>query len=460
MPHQSFFFQTISNLEHELQENGCLDFPSGECTCTLKCPIHPLLELNRWARGYDQYTEKCWPRMRPALQLASLFLTEDCMLPWFEHVASGRLKTRDSKQYPKVYIDPVPSTLTKERIQRVKQQLRDMAEVTTFMFTPRKYKNTGDGQAWGATSRFKNEFDWCREFRREDMPYIDNRYRIDPKFAHRGRPCISLSYRFQDYFCKGQERANSRAQDFRISLLFAVTIVHEIAHAYWMYLGRSHSRLTGHGEPYWNLDDKEAELGFSWEAMTIGRILSPAQSELNLCTILYSMLFRNYRERGQRRITVSQLVDRAGVTFRDVPLPPPHKFDMVAQGMRSNTWFCRDGGRAEAYYLVIIHAIPIKWVADWFLEEEWERKRRVWRQTGKFSPPPLGPTFMLVYARNPDGWARLRYSIRDDADPYLEDVRNQAESMGCTESIDRSGIPLLREYDHNNGMVISSSVEA
>ncbi|ORY05564.1 hypothetical protein BCR34DRAFT_604488 [Clohesyomyces aquaticus] len=83
-----FMSDVCMHFVEDLKFNGCIEVPSTSSP-TLTNTLHPFIKLDRWPRGYDQHTHRIFEHMRPALQLASLLLTEDCTLPWFHHVTWG-----------------------------------------------------------------------------------------------------------------------------------------------------------------------------------------------------------------------------------------------------------------------------------------------------------------------------------------------------------------------------------
>ena len=100
-------------------------------------------------------------------------------------------------------------------------------------------------------------------------------------------------------------------------------------------------------------------------------------------------------------------------------------------GIRGKHWFSANEEDDSKKTICIRQAIPTKWIAHWFREEEWGKKRRTWREKKEHTPPSLGQTFTLVNRKDEQEYAYLFKPASDkaDADPYLDKVRWQGVKM-------------------------------
>jgi hypothetical protein len=101
---------------------------------TLADRIHPMFTLDRWATGPGQHTSQIYARMRPALQLVSLWLTGDFPLLWFSYLTFGERRTNSAGQ---TYIVPSPYSFTLAALEIVKANLLEFAKTIAFMFAPK-----------------------------------------------------------------------------------------------------------------------------------------------------------------------------------------------------------------------------------------------------------------------------------------------------------------------------------
>ncbi|KAF2185593.1 hypothetical protein K469DRAFT_687915 [Zopfia rhizophila CBS 207.26] len=420
--------QTVAQFETALFANGSLEV-DGLPGPTLTNEIHPLFAINRWAQGYDQYTKYFYHRMQPALQLASLMITESCTLPWFTHVSFGQRKYDSTG---KVHIAPTRHEHKPEGRHETRMRLEKLSRILIIMFIPRKYRKTNDGTSWGITWPHSS-FPWFRYFSRSDLPHIPSKY-YGPEYGKRDMAIITLNSDFQDFFYDGYQHFTP-SMTYRVWFMFASTLVHELAHAYYYWLGRSPSERFHGKEPYWSKhdNDKESELGFSWESVTWGRIPNPINDTIRDCHALVSIKSEAFYYPAGRQKALRSLINHHGVKFTRIPLDElqhGYRSWLPSAAWRGNQWFVADRARPDMNYVSVIHAIPMWWIAHWFSGEEWNKKRRTWRQKNKYSPPPLGPTFMLIYERNTRGQCSLHVAVNQSLDPYLQDIKWQTAEMG------------------------------
>ncbi|KAF2202444.1 hypothetical protein GQ43DRAFT_348246, partial [Delitschia confertaspora ATCC 74209] len=356
----------------------------------------------RWATGPYQGTHHFYHRMIVPLRLASLMLTEDCALPWFTHLTYGHRKEDYFNGKPKVFVQPTKIEHTPYGRRKTKRKLRQLAHMIAFVWTPPGSldHDVMDARAYGITWPSKSHVPFSYNFRSHNWPTIDPKYRSG-YWARRPKPVISLRQDFGQFFCKGYRTATP-CERYRAWFMFASTIVHEVAHAYYTWLGRHSTKhfYADGNEPHWSVEEKNAELGFSWESVTWGRVIDPWQGEILNCHALTSIQTREFRHPKDRDRELYSLIEKNGTKLHKCPLPRGQAAWIPSKTWRGNQWFCEDGGLANLNYICVIHAIPMNWVFQWFQVGSWEERRQEFKRSGKYAPPGLGPTFVLVYERD------------------------------------------------------------
>jgi hypothetical protein len=105
---------------------------------------------------------------------------------------------------------------------------------------------------------------------------------------------------FQDYFRYSYANGSITAA-YRQQSTFAVTLVHEVAHAYGYWLGGPKG-LT------WSIWEKKAELGNSWEYNVIGRVVQNLRLANAASYVLVDMRTEQFGTQEQRDRAASSLV--------------------------------------------------------------------------------------------------------------------------------------------------------
>ena len=381
--------------QQESHRPSSLPYPS------LTNDILPMF-THRWASGQDQHTREFFHKLEPALQLTSLLLTESYPLRWFSHLTFGERRPSPLG----TYIVPTPYSISPEAISQVKANLRELGKVITFMFRPRGWYDS----SWGITYSDKSSEPQFHDFfREEDWP---------PARSHKGhaRPVIMMNACFQEYFRRSNSATSSVTEHYRALLTFAITLGHEVAHAYEFWLGASHS------EPRWCYGEKYAELGFSWEHAVIGHVLNPMTDpgkDQTCFPKLCSTRLEEYATEAGRERLLGKLKGRTSAQFttRDVfgshrnwPLLNPREF-------RGAKWSL---SRDATAIVASIYAVPSQWVVDWFQKDVWARRVMEWKHLQAYRPPPLDNAFMIIYERNAHG-AQVQRPLNPffDVDAYI-----------------------------------------
>ncbi|KAF2108214.1 hypothetical protein BDV96DRAFT_653102 [Lophiotrema nucula] len=417
-------FSVLQIFKPLAQQLGCYEVrPSPKPT--LVNDIHPLFALDRWVKGYDQHTSEFYWKMESALRLASLILTEDSTLPWFIHLRYGSQQVEDKGivlAWTHEFFTPTQGRVVRDSLER-------MAQSTSIMFVPRKYKETELGKAYGCTGCYKDDLPWFEEFRPSDWPRIGGQFK-DSEQSNRGFPVICLNAVFQDGFKAFDNKTQS--ERYRFSFMFVATLLHEVAHAYWFYLGRYSTENFLNCEPYWTARDKRNELGSSFETIIFGRIVDPLGSieGLRWSEMLISLQSETFAHPEDRSRVLKKLFDNRSANFIEINVPPSTS-DISFAGWRGNAWFHPDGTRLGPYVVSIVHVVPMWWIHQWFNHNAWEQRRKMWREHGVYQPPGLGPTIVVLCQRNTGVQQPfLMYCTNIDVDPNLEATAVHTEKVG------------------------------
>ena len=225
----------ILSYEAQLQYIGCDDvaLPGPD----LRNPIHPIFRLERWMKGYSQDTHKFYDAMKMALRLASRLITEDSTLPWFHCLVHGQRRTcrRSGSGANVTYLETSWEAHTTRGQNHTKRELLELADVIVFMWTPAGYKQAYGGDCWGMTCRRRIDCDGIHEYTPSDYPPLPNNHRPRERNGYFS-PLISLNREFRQTF--GGRHPMTQSQQYRAAYMFAATLVHELAHAFWMWGGR------------------------------------------------------------------------------------------------------------------------------------------------------------------------------------------------------------------------------
>jgi len=403
MPHNLELSDFLTGLLHDFDEHlhkyGCYG-GSGHSLPSLTNEVLPLF-TDRWAlSGPNQHTQSILPRIWPALQLASRWLMEDYPLIWFSQLTFGERSQRSST--PGTYLTHTEYGRSAAAVAIVKANLTELGEVVTLVHAPR----SSNDHAYGRTYVSRSRLPFLREFSGQDWPQIQDKYKA-PTYKH-FRPCIVMNTCFQDFFRHGYATSSVTAR-YRVLFVFAVTLVHEVAHAY-------HFWLTGLGkEPLWDQWEKKAELGWSWERNVVGLVVEPLEdARTGNYRILFATQLEECRDLEHRDRVVARLIGPRTISptklnkdskYRKWPLLQPDTF-------RGSELFL---DKACDWYIAAIHAIPMAWIVSWFEEATWARRKRGWVTQNRYNPPQLPDSFVVLYERRQDHARLMRPLLPDIA---------------------------------------------
>jgi hypothetical protein len=181
-----------------------------------------------------------------------------------------------------------------------------------------------------------------------------------------------------------------------VLLLFALTLVHEFAHAYEFWLSPDQK------EPRWSWLEKDAELGWSWEATCIGYGLHhlhvPGRQGIRN-RYLFHFQVLEYTSSSQRESVLGQLTgyNRTDADFTKADasgrIATPRNID--ANEFRYSNLLLGDHPNANNY-VAAVQAVPMDWVVAWFREEEWQQRAEFWLRNNIYVRPSLENAFIVL----------------------------------------------------------------
>jgi hypothetical protein len=184
--------------------------------------------------------------------------------------------------------------------------------------------------------------------------------------------------------------------------MFATTLIHEIVHAYYMFLGNSSLRGK---EPMWHPGGLKNELGYCWEELILGGICNPLFGTLHNCDALFSVQTWMWHPGDTKGAEVAHEMlktfneGEGGVEVRRIRLDPDFK-DLVSHEWRGVEYY---GAYVPGMnFICIVDGIPIGWIAGWFRESRWEQLRKDWKlilwQYGEGTRRPWAPRLGLRWS--------------------------------------------------------------
>ncbi|KAH3969933.1 hypothetical protein HBI81_127090 [Parastagonospora nodorum] len=359
---ESFLLSVLGEFEWHIREAGCWD--SVNVQPTLTNAVLPMFQ-HRWATGPNQYTSDVCSGLYPGLVLALRFLSEDWPLLWFTKLTFARRCPSTTKP-GSTYLAATSSQTPAAEIAKVKANLAELGEVVTLMFAPRSCNE----KAWGVTYNTKRAMRFHTEVSDTDRPRIKPEYSTDT---------ISSC---------------TPAETYRVHFLFAITLVHEITHAYWFWFNEKTP------EPVWHEGERNAELGFSLEREVIGHVVQPMlgyQGIEGIRTLISSEL-REYANSKDRMDAVIELQDATKLSKTLTRYGAKRKWPVLkTSDLRGSELFLENSSQK---YLGGIKCINMAWVSAWFQEDEWVRRRRDWDRRNMYWPPAVRDAFLVVYDQN------------------------------------------------------------
>jgi hypothetical protein len=380
-----FFFQILRQYDSHVRAPNAYNRQAHYPVPNLMNNVMPIF-TERWATGPGQHTREIYHFLEPALKLASRLLTEKFPLMWFSHLTFGERRHSRSG----THIVPTTYSTSADAIAKVKDNIRTVGELVTFMFQPPGHH---EGGYYGITSHSKHEWPFSREFKNHWPP---TRRPVRKGYA---RPLIVISNMFQDYF-RRHVSTSSQDEHYRVLLLLATTMVHEFAHAYEFWL------TPDEHEPCWSKSEKDPELGWSWEGTVLGYGLNHLSSSGRpgiRNNFLYQFKVLEYKSPSERQRVLDRL---AGSNRTDAAFTPADARGRIAtppiidaNDFRYSEFFLDDDTNVSNY-VAAAQVVPMDWVVAWFREEEWQRRVEFWQRSNMYVRPSLGNAFIVLYERS------------------------------------------------------------
>lgn len=217
-----------------LQAAGALDLASATPS-TLTNPIHPIFRATNFPStpkagkqqdGRTGTTPSVYNTMRPALRLASHFLTHPVASLWWYKLILGEIIGVVGEDR-EVLVDRIG------KFGEASRMLIEHAEHVAFCWRP-------DSRAHAST--------W-------------------PIATNRSNSLVCLNERVRD-FVEGEYHSSSPSHQLRFQFHLALNLCHELAHSVMI-------RRQLRREPYFNNGDPENELGAAWEYFAFGGKIQP-----------------------------------------------------------------------------------------------------------------------------------------------------------------------------------------
>lgn len=344
---QECLSELMSRFHERLNLYGCISRVGPLMESLLENEIAPIFALDRWATGPSQLDKHSYNRLYLALRLATLFLTEDCTLAWFAHYTYGRRKTTASGR---TYISPTQYSQSEEARDEVRSELHALGKDLSLMLRPAFGEDDEEyDEEYGATYCSTIQLPFFHLFHEFDWALIAR--------PHRHHPIIVLHNDFHGYFSQSLEHADVDTW-LRTQFLFATTLVHEVCHAYSMWLNIEQE------EPLFRKGDIEAELGYSWETEVLGYICNPifhdiaGCDDIVGCTMLLSMRAIAYRDDSSQPAIVRRLIGNHPLHFN--LLDPAHYQDLFQlQSYRGGTFYAGEGSDPHRKWIIAIYALSM-----------------------------------------------------------------------------------------------------
>lgn len=373
-------FGSFTEYDNHIKACGGFDRHVSHRAPSLSNQVLPMFD-ERWVIGPDQYNQDVAAKMRPAFKLASRFLMERYPVAWFAHVAFGDRVTDRAG----TYIRPNSFSASHAAIPEVREIIRTVGEVTTFMFEPSYEVRPEYGRTVRSIERVPHYVRHCNGH----WPRVSRSAR-----QGYGQPVIVMNRSWLTYFQRRAEPPDDEV--YRVMFLFAMTLVHEFAHAFNFWLSPEHH------EPRYAQSDNCRELGWSWENTVVGYGLQvyPRFSQDMEHQLLYQCKLHEYHTSHDRKEILRKLCgsNRTDGYFTcadahgRIANPPC----VTANQFRQFEFWFGEGAR-PLKYIAARQVVPMKWVTAWFSEEKWQERADLWRCRNIYIRPSLGNAFVNLY---------------------------------------------------------------
>ncbi|KAF2654203.1 hypothetical protein K491DRAFT_486007 [Lophiostoma macrostomum CBS 122681] len=236
-----------SDLLSNLQARDCISFPDPSAP-SLTNPIYPLFS----ARNFAELSKKEYAFIEPSLRLASRFVTDETMMPFWTRVHHGEIATEwRSGEEVRFYKD---SEHTSDAEDSEKEDAKDKADKA------RKEKETRS--ALGKIARHLKIVSMSKSMAKEHNDAIAEAFLEGSDFR------IGMHPNVKKYITTtSADKEADVCETMRFQLLLTRTLIREIVHLFYYH---THKDSVLFAEPFWDADEQdvdaeEADLGGSWE---------------------------------------------------------------------------------------------------------------------------------------------------------------------------------------------------
>ncbi|KAH7083845.1 hypothetical protein FB567DRAFT_550868 [Paraphoma chrysanthemicola] len=211
---------SLHNFATDMESSTEMHWPIGvtlQQLCDLPTTIHPILARENWIHSNTRKSEALWDDIQPVLRFVTQMIMDEIALLSWTHLFAGEQRT--DKKTMRTYLDETSRSWDHAALPILKKYLsQKIAGQIKFTFS-----TTGEC-CYGITcSNWRDIVDVLE-------PSISREEKMDIFCKNSTDELVVVAFRndFKDYFISGRR---SLQQDVFTSFFFAVTIVHELAHA-------------------------------------------------------------------------------------------------------------------------------------------------------------------------------------------------------------------------------------
>lgn len=387
--------------------------------------IHPIFRRQNWPNTPDVVFEY----LKPSIRIASKILQMETVLAlfyasgddknWNEEPKNDFMRKHESKTQSQVdyycTINPVP--LDNNKTRDIMKDLVDMQSYIQFLFRALPFRVEAETQP---RLQGKQEMPGLRRHRNKTS--VAARMILNPKWAEYLEPGAKVA----SQILPGADDASAL---LRAQFNFALTLVHEFAHA-WHY---NVMRQGDFDEPFRG-SDRVAEAGYALEAQIMGDLLIEASGN-NPCLSGAPFGFSSRKWPGDRWMDNNFEIE-------------PHKGTAPAHGVFHYTHY----------------GVPMDYIHQFFTNDFWNRRVERFGQGAVRMPKPFGIRMRITQRIDKDTETPFMASLRIGKDPDLSpdglhpEVKegllfdNWAQSFRNEDLDPRTGRTLVTDYGDAPGV--------
>ncbi|KAJ4292028.1 hypothetical protein N0V90_009927 [Kalmusia sp. IMI 367209] len=255
--------------------------------------IHPIFESSKWDQSVPVALD-FYNAIRPALRLASHLLTARELSDWWVHVHYATGTTNNKQAKKEVLVSTAGEIDPDVGYDAAQAALRELAESTRWYIRPLCPADAvTDRNLWDALKQMYEGSKAPKEPTLEEVIFVSS------VAADAVAPVLGIASEYV-YRVLSEHGSSKRSvgRDMRTQFRLAISLVHEVSHAFFMWKERdagftpfvkSVTQKRGRGkqtfevayEPYVYATDPVPEVGLSWEHSVFGAFVSPDVRPLN-----------------------------------------------------------------------------------------------------------------------------------------------------------------------------------